>query len=95
MPKSVIKDVKKAIHEAANRWCDNTFATQFLGNTLSMYWGARAFAIFAGMPFSFDCTDKGGGGHAWINQLPSSGSAPSRFNATVAQAKQVPSDASF
>ena len=75
MPKSVVKDVKKTIHEAAGRWCDSTFAKQFLGNTLSMYWGARTFAIFAGLPFNFDCPDKGGGGHAWINQLPASGEA--------------------
>jgi hypothetical protein len=85
----VKQDVAAQLKNAADRWCSAMFATQYLGNTLSIYWGGRVFATFAGLPFKFQCPVDQEPSKAWINQLPSSGPIVASVDATEAAARSV------
>jgi hypothetical protein len=62
----VLAEVMKQSSMAGKRWCDQMFATHFLGNSLSIYWYARALAMLAGVPFKAPCAKA----YSWINLLP-------------------------
>jgi hypothetical protein len=66
LPPKVLAEVIKQSKMAAARWCDPSFAKHFLGNSLSIYWYARALAMLAGIPFNAPCKTV----WSWINLLP-------------------------